>query len=137
MLSSISYTKVTNQVVSAHHGLVRAEEGRALAQGKGAAAAAHRADAAARLFAGSCDDDSGARAGGGAAADVQVLVRVTPGDEYIKLVLYRRKVIGAMLLGSATELAETFENLILNKLDVGAIGEGLLDPAIDIADFFD
>ena len=32
---------------------------------------------------------------------------------------------------------ETFENLILGQLYVGAIGVGLLDPNIDIDDYFD
>ena len=82
-------------------------------------------------------DDDGDNAAADDAAAVQVLVRVTPADEYIKLVLVDGKVVGAMLLGSATELAETFENLILNRLDVSAIGEDLLDPGVDIADFFD
>ena len=49
----------------------------------------------------------------------------------------RSHVIGAMLIGTATELAETFENLILNRLDVSALGEDLLDPNVDIEDYFD
>ena len=44
--------------------------------------------------------------------------------------------IGAMLIGE-TGLEETFENLILGQLYVGAIGVGLLDPDIDIDDYFD
>ena len=36
-----------------------------------------------------------------------------------------------------TELEETFENLLLNQLDVSSYGESLLDPNIDIADYFD
>ena len=70
-------------------------------------------------------------------SEVQVLVRVTPGVEYVKLVLLKGRVIGAMLIGTATELAETFENLILNRLDVSAFGEDLLDANVDIEDYFD
>ena len=68
--------------------------------------------------------------------DVEVLTRVTPGVEYIKLVLWRNKVVGAMLIGD-TDLEETFENLILNQLDVGSVKDDLLNPNIDIEDFFD
>ena len=41
-----------------------------------------------------------------------------------------------MLIGE-TGLEETFENLILGQLNVGAIGVGLLDPDVDIDDYFD
>ena len=43
---------------------------------------------------------------------------------------------GALLIGD-TDLEETFENLILNQLDLSAYGEDLLDPNIDIEDYFD
>ena len=65
-----------------------------------------------------------------------ILVRVTPGVEYVKVVLSRGRVQGAMLIGE-TGLEETFENLILGQLNVGAIGVGLLDPDVDIDDYFD
>ena len=32
---------------------------------------------------------------------------------------------------------ETFENLILNQMDLSRFGESLLDPNIDIEDYFD
>ena len=32
---------------------------------------------------------------------------------------------------------ETFENLILNQMDLSRFGESLLDPDIDIEDYFD
>jgi hypothetical protein len=67
---------------------------------------------------------------------VQIMVRVTAGREYIKLVLQHGRVIGALLVGD-TGLEETFENLILNQLDVSAFGAGLLDPGVDIEDYFD
>ena len=65
-----------------------------------------------------------------------VLLRVTPGVEYVKAVMKDGKMQGALLIGQ-TDLEETFENLILNQLDLSAYGEDLLDPNIDIEDYFD
>ena len=83
---------------------------------------------------------------------VQVQLRVTPGQEYIKLVLLHGRVVGAMLIGE-TDLEETMENLILNRIRVtgssggasGSAGSGtgsraildLLHPDVDIEDYFD
>ena len=36
-----------------------------------------------------------------------------------------------------TDLEETFENLIQNHVDLSIYGEDLLDPNIDIEDYFD
>ena len=44
--------------------------------------------------------------------------------------------IGAVLIGD-TDMEETFENFILNKLDISRIEDSLLDPDIDIEDYFD
>jgi hypothetical protein len=41
-----------------------------------------------------------------------------------------------VLIGD-TEMEETFENLILNQLDISRYGENLLNPDIDIDDYFD
>lgn len=68
--------------------------------------------------------------------ETEIWVRVTPQQEYIKLVVHRGKIVGALLIGD-TDLEEVFENLILNALDVSGIGIGLLNPDIDIADYFD
>ena len=43
---------------------------------------------------------------------------------------------GAILIGE-TDLEETFENLILNQMDLSQFGIDLLEPNIDIEDFFD
>lgn len=43
---------------------------------------------------------------------------------------------GALLIGD-TDLEETFENLIVDQLDISSIGEDLLNPNIDISDYFD
>lgn len=44
--------------------------------------------------------------------------------------------VGAVLIGE-TDLEETFENLILNQMDLTVYGEELLNPDIDIEDYFD
>ena len=49
---------------------------------------------------------------------------------YAKVVLQGGRVQGATLIGN-TELEETMENLILDKLDVSQFGEHILDPDID------
>jgi NAD(P)H-nitrite reductase large subunit len=61
---------------------------------------------------------------------------MTAGVEYIKLTVCRGRIVGAFLLGD-TDLEETFENLILNGIDVSQHGIALLDPCIDIEDYFD
>lgn len=66
----------------------------------------------------------------------EVLLRMTPGLEYIKFVLVDGRLQGAILIGE-TGLEETSENLILNQLDLTPYGEDLLDPNIDIEDYFD
>lgn len=70
-------------------------------------------------------------------AEVEIWVRVSPGIEYIKLVVWRGKyIVGALLIGD-TELDEVFENLIMNQIDVSPFGIDLLRPDIDIGDYFD
>ena len=68
--------------------------------------------------------------------DYEVLLRVTPKKEYIKVILKDGKMQGAILIGE-TDLEETFENLILNQMDLSIYGEDLLNPDIDIEDYFD
>jgi pyridine nucleotide-disulfide oxidoreductase domain-containing protein 1 len=58
------------------------------------------------------------------------------GEEYIRVTTKDGRVHGCVFIGD-TELEETFENLLLNQIDVSAYGESLLDPNIDIADYFD
>lgn len=50
--------------------------------------------------------------------------------------MWNGRMQGALLIGE-TELEETFENLILNQLDLSSFGEHLLDPNFDLSDFFD
>jgi hypothetical protein len=64
------------------------------------------------------------------------LIRCTIGKEFIKVILEDGKMQGAVMIGD-TDLEETFENLILNQLDLSSYGDRLLDPSIDIEDYFD
>lgn len=66
----------------------------------------------------------------------EILLRVTKGLEYVKLILVDGRMQGAVLIGE-TDLEEMCENLILNQLDLTMYGEDLLNPDIDIEDYFD
>ncbi|CAB1333795.1 unnamed protein product [Coregonus sp. 'balchen'] len=60
--------------------------------------------------------------GQGLGLNQELLVRCTKGHEYIKVVLSGGRVLGAVLIGE-TDLEETFENLILNQMDLTPYGE--------------
>ena len=66
----------------------------------------------------------------------EVLLRITKDQEYVKIILQDGKMQGAVLIGE-TDLEEMCENLILNQLDLSMYGEDLLNPDIDIEDYFD
>ncbi|KAM4747831.1 pyridine nucleotide-disulfide oxidoreductase domain-containing protein 1 isoform 2-T2 [Rhinophrynus dorsalis] len=68
--------------------------------------------------------------------DHELMLRCTKGMEYVKVVLQNGRMVGAVLIGE-TDLEETFENLILNQMDLSSYGEDLLDPNVDIEDYFD
>lgn len=72
----------------------------------------------------------------GLGKDYEILLRMTPNKEYIKLVLQNGKLQGAILIGE-TDLEEMCENLILDQLDLTPIADQILDPDIDIDDYFD
>lgn len=74
--------------------------------------------------------------GQGLGGDYEVLLRVTRGQEYIKLVLKDGRMQGAVLIGE-TDLEEMCENLILDQLDLTDVADDLLNPDIDIEDYFD
>lgn len=58
-------------------------------------------------------------------------------NRFVRVVVDNGRVRGALLIGD-TELAETFENLILDRLDVSHIAEAeLVDPTVDLEDYFD
>lgn len=66
----------------------------------------------------------------------EILIRMTKGHEYIKFVLENNKLQGAVLIGD-TDLEEMAENLILNQIDLSPYGDDILNPDIDIEDYFD
>lgn len=72
----------------------------------------------------------------GLGVDHELMLRCTRGQEYIKVVMHNGRMMGAVLIGE-TDLEETFENLILNQMDLSSYGEDLLNPDIDIEDYFD
>uniref|UniRef100_A0A0B6YTZ6 Pyridine nucleotide-disulfide oxidoreductase domain-containing protein 1 n=1 Tax=Arion vulgaris TaxID=1028688 RepID=A0A0B6YTZ6_9EUPU len=72
----------------------------------------------------------------GLTEDYELLLRVTKGQEYVKVILQDGKMVGAILIGE-TDLEETFENLILNGMDLTSFKENLLEPGVDVDDFFD
>lgn len=72
----------------------------------------------------------------GMGQDYEILLRTTPGLEFIKFILKNGKLQGAILIGE-TGLEETCENLILNQIDLTPFGDDILNPDIDIEDYFD
>uniref|UniRef100_A0A224XNA7 Pyridine nucleotide-disulfide oxidoreductase domain-containing protein 1 n=1 Tax=Panstrongylus lignarius TaxID=156445 RepID=A0A224XNA7_9HEMI len=66
----------------------------------------------------------------------EILLRVTKHQEYVKLILKNGRMQGAVLIGD-TDLEEMCENLILNHLDLTDVADDLLDPNLDIDDYFD
>lgn len=74
--------------------------------------------------------------GQGLGHDYEMLFRITPDKEYIKFVLKGGRLVGALLIGE-TGLEETCENLILNQIDLTPFGDDILNPNIDIEDYFD
>ncbi|XP_050362908.1 pyridine nucleotide-disulfide oxidoreductase domain-containing protein 1 [Nymphalis io] len=74
--------------------------------------------------------------GQGLGNDYEILLRTTPRHEYIKFVLQNGKLQGAILIGE-TDLEEMCENLILDQIDLTPFGDDILNPDIDIDDYFD
>ncbi|GAV05195.1 hypothetical protein RvY_15363 [Ramazzottius varieornatus] len=68
--------------------------------------------------------------------EYEILLRMNKGEEYIKAIVKDGRLQGAILIGE-TDLEETFENLILNRIDISRFGEDLLNPDVDIEDYFD
>ncbi|CAG5009751.1 unnamed protein product [Parnassius apollo] len=74
--------------------------------------------------------------GQGLGNDYEILLRTTPNVEYIKFVLQNGRLQGAILIGE-TDLEEMCENLILDQIDLTPFGDDILNPDIDIDDYFD
>lgn len=58
------------------------------------------------------------------------------GASFVRVLLLRGRLQGAVLVGE-TDLEETFENLILDGLDLSSYGPGLLDPDVELDHVFD
>ncbi|KAK9860342.1 hypothetical protein WJX84_006237 [Apatococcus fuscideae] len=58
------------------------------------------------------------------------------GNSFARVLLLRGRLQGAVLLGE-TELEETFENLILDGIDLSRYGPEFMDPDIDLQEVFD
>lgn len=58
------------------------------------------------------------------------------GATFVRVLLLRGRLQGAVLIGE-TDLEETFENLILDGLDVSGLGPHMLDPDIELDHIFD
>ncbi|XP_041972820.1 pyridine nucleotide-disulfide oxidoreductase domain-containing protein 1 [Aricia agestis] len=74
--------------------------------------------------------------GQGLGSDYEILLRTTPNMEYIKFVIKDGRLQGAILIGE-TDLEEMCENLILDQIDLTPFGDDILNPDIDIDDYFD
>lgn len=59
-----------------------------------------------------------------------------PESSFVRVLLHKHKMVGAVLIGE-TDLEETFENLILDGLDLSRYGPALLDPDFEIDHIFD
>lgn len=59
-----------------------------------------------------------------------------PDSTFVRVLLLRGRMQGAVLIGE-TDLEETFENLILNQLDLSQYGPDLLDPDAELDHVFD
>jgi NAD(P)H-nitrite reductase large subunit len=58
------------------------------------------------------------------------------GPTFVRILLLRGRLQGAVLVGD-TGLEETFENLILDGIDLSAYGPALLDPDVELDHMFD
>ena len=69
--------------------------------------------------------------------EVEIFLRMTPGIEYIKLVVRKHRLVGALLIGE-TDYEEALENLILSGTKLSeTLKSNILDPDFDLADYFD
>ncbi|CDW55650.1 hypothetical protein TTRE_0000392301 [Trichuris trichiura] len=74
--------------------------------------------------------------GQGLRPDHEALVRIACGEEYIKILFRDGYVQGAVLIDE-TGLEEVVENLIMNHMDISRVKDDLLNPTIDLEDYFD
>ena len=74
--------------------------------------------------------------GGASNCDARLYEELVDSASFVRILLYRGRVVGAVLIGES-DLEETVENLILDQLDVSALGPSILDPDADLEDYFD
>ena len=67
--------------------------------------------------------------------DVVLYSRATE-DTFARVLLLRGRMQGAVLVGE-TDLEEICENLILSGIDLSSYGPELLDPEVELEDYFD
>lgn len=71
-------------------------------------------------------------------SECEYLMRITEDEEYIKVIVHHDKVRGACLIfRESCDLEEVLENLISNQLPLGDLKAHLLDPNVDVGDYFD
>lgn len=66
----------------------------------------------------------------------EIHFRITENEEFVKILIKNHRICGAVLIGK-TDLEETIENLILNETNIEQIEEDLLNPTLDLEDYFD
>ena len=67
--------------------------------------------------------------------DVVMYTRETR-ETFVRVLLLRGRLMGAVLVGD-TDLEEVLENLILSGIDLSAYGPEILDPEVELEDYFD
>ena len=60
-----------------------------------------------------------------------------PAQEYVKCIVSGGRVVGAMLVGEAVDLADTMEQIMMSRINVDALDFDLLDDNIEIDEYFD
>ena len=76
------------------------------------------------------------------ASDVVTYVRSTPGEEFARVLLVRGRMKGAVVIGRQVDIAETYENLIADGIDLSQYGPAIMldethPDGVDLEDFFD
>ncbi len=68
---------------------------------------------------------------------IEIQTRLTPGHEYIKLVVISSwRIIDAITAGDC-DLEETIEEFVQSGFNVNMLGFDLLDPSMDASELFD
>ena len=69
--------------------------------------------------------------------NVLILFRLCPSqNEYAKVILMDGRVVGALIIGDI-DLEEVLESLLISNIDLSFLSTRVLDPEIDLEDYFD